>query len=171
MSLTFGFFQHLHETSEKPITSRSNCVGTNLVKRRVRDSPGPWKRAPLRSARCPLTLNASQHHQSSSHSKQIAAIPYSRQIGQFRQTQLNFGASSVTNRQTWKSKNFSSKHLSSVFNKLAHHITLEILCHSCPFWQDFSSETTQYVWNGGHLSTIYFSRSASSQVASGREGM
>ena len=119
----------------------------------------------------PPTLNASQHHQSSSHSKQIAAIPYSRQIGQFRQTQLNFGASSVTNRQTWKSKNFSSKHLSSVFNKLAHHITLEILCHSCPFWQDFSSETTQYVWNGGYLSTIYFSRSASRQLASGREGM
>ena len=56
----------------------------------------------------PPTLNASQHHQSSSHSKQIAAIPYSRQIGQFRQTQLNFGASSVANMQTWKSKNFSS---------------------------------------------------------------
>ena len=36
-------------------------------------------------------LNVSQHHQSSSHSEQIATIPYSQQIGQFPQNRLNLG--------------------------------------------------------------------------------
>ena len=46
-------------------------------------------------------LNASQHHQSSSHSEQIATIPYSQQIGQFPQNRLNLGLGVLAWRSTW----------------------------------------------------------------------
>ena len=46
-------------------------------------------------------LNASQHHQSSSHSEQIATNPYSQQIGQFPQNRLNLGLWVLAQRSSW----------------------------------------------------------------------
>ena len=46
-------------------------------------------------------LNASQHHQSSSHSEQIATNPYSQQIGQFPQNRLNLGLWVLAWRSSW----------------------------------------------------------------------